>query len=367
MSTPAIEYLFLTPDYLVSIAGQVTAAMASTRLGSIAPTRALMRLGYDARTYSVAAGTGPAEEVVRSARRVVFGEMIDSKEGWQPNIDAYRRLLSLIPDARERVVFSIADDHFDTAEFRAFYEQALPGCLAVTAVSPALAQTVSRLTSRPVHVAPEPYEGTRGAPQTFSARRPPGPIAWLARRIGLSEDLWRLRLLWFGYPTNLPPLMAMLPALEALARRYPLLLTCVTSAVVEIEQLLAPQRTGASSPLRVRFVQWQPNIMDAELAGCDLVLIPSEYRDPVKRAKSPNRLVAGLHAGRLAVAHPLPAYEPYAPYAWIGEDLCQGIEWAARNPREAVARIARGQAFIDQRHSPEAVARFWLDVFHPNN
>lgn len=132
----------------------------------------------------------------------------------------------------------------------------------------------------------------------------------------------------------------MLPVLEALARRYPLLLTCVTSAVVEIEELLAPQCTGPSSPLRVRFVQWQPNLMDAELAGCDLVLIPSEYRDPVKRAKSPNRLVAGLHAGRLVVAHPLSAYEPYAPYAWIGEDLCEGIEWAARNPQEPVARIA---------------------------
>ncbi len=183
----------------------------------------------------------------------------------------------------------------------------------------------------------------------------------------MSEDLWRLRLLWFGYPMNLPPLLQMLPALETLARRQPLLLTCVTSMVTELQTLMAPERSAASSPLRVRFVQWQPNVMDAELAGCDLVLIPSEYRDPVKRAKSPNRLVAGLHAGRLVVAHPLPAYEPYAPYAWIGEDLCEGIEWAARNPQEAVARIARGQPFIDQRHSPEAVARFWLDVLNPNN
>ena len=97
------------------------------------------------------------------------------------------------------------------------------------------------------------------------------------------------------------------------------------------------------------------------------MLIPSAYRNPVKQAKSPNRLVAGLHGGRFVVAHPLPPYAPYGEFAWLGEDLCQGIDWAIRHPREVVERIARGQAFIDERHSPEAVARFWLDVFHPMN
>ena len=66
------------------------------------------------------------------------------------------------------------------------------------------------------------------------------------------------------------------------------------------------------------------------------------------------------------VAHPLPAYAPYAAFAWIGEDLCQGVEWSIRHPREVVERIARGQAYLDERHSlPHAVARFWLDVLDP--
>ena len=103
--------------------------------------------------------------------------------------------------------------------------------------------------------------------------------------------------------------------------------------------------------------------MDPAIAACDLVLIPSEYRDPVKQAKSPNRLIAGLHGGRFVVAHPLPAYAPYADFCRISEDIVGGIDWALRHPREVVERIARGQAFIDARHSPEAVARFWLDVF----
>jgi hypothetical protein len=366
MSAAAIEYLFLTTDALVSIDGHVTALGASTRLGCIAPTRALVRLGYDARTYSTKASPGAAEAMVATAKRVVFGEMTNSKQGWGPSIASYRSLLKLVPDARARAVFSIADDHFGDAQFRGFYEEVLPDCLAVTTVSAQLAQSVAQLTARPVLVAPEPYEGVRGAPQAFAARRPPGPLAWLARRIGLPHDLWRLRLLWFGYPMNLPPLIDLLPGLEKLAMKQPLLLTVVTSAVPSVAALMTPERSADAAPLRMRLVPWSPLIMDAEFAAADVVLIPSDYRNPVKQAKSPNRLVAGLQAGRFVVAHPLPAYQPYAKFAWVGEDLCAGLEWAIRHPREVVERIAAGQACLDEKHSPETVARFWLDVFHPN-
>ncbi|HEX5662295.1 MAG TPA: hypothetical protein VFX93_02245, partial [Xanthomonadaceae bacterium] len=197
---------------------------------------------------------------------------------------------------------------------------------------------------------------------TFVARKPPAPLGWLARRIGLSSDLWRVRLLWFGYPANLPPLLELIPALAALARRHPLMLTCVTSPVAEMRALVSEAHTRESSALRVHFIPWSPLAMPRIIDSNDMVLIPSAYRDPVKQAKSPNRLVSGLHAGRFVVAHPLPAYAPYAAFAWIGEDLCAGVEWAIRHPREVVERIVRGQAYIDQRHSAEAVARFWLDV-----
>lgn len=368
MSAPGIEYLFVTSAVLVNLQSQgVTARDASARLGSIVPTRALTSLGYDARTCSVAGGTEAAAALVRAARRVVLGEMFPTAEGFAPTVEHYRALLRMIPDARERVIFSIADDHFADSSFRDFYREALPHCLAVATVSETLARAVSAMTQRPVVVAPEPYEGARGTPQVFTARAPRGPLGWLARRVGLPQDLWRVRLLWFGYPMNVPPLMEMLPALDDLARRHPLLLTLVSRPFAELRQIVTPQRGGESSALRVQFQEWQPELMDAALAAHDLVLIPSEFRNPAKQAKSPNRLVAGLHAGRLVVAHPLQAYAPYADFAWIGEDLCAGIEWSIRHPREALERIARGQAFIDQRHSPRVVARFWLDVFDRRN
>lgn len=340
----------------------MTSFGASVRLGSLAPTRALMRLGYDARTFSTGVDLAGATRAAASAKRVIFGEMFPGQGGWAGTAATYRQILAAIPEPRASVVFSIADDHFDDAHFRDFYAAALPDCLAVTTVSERLAATLRQFTSRPVHVAPEPSEGERGAPQTFVARKPPAPLAWLARRIGLSSDLWRVRLLWFGYPANLPPLLELIPALESLARRHPLMLTCVTSPVAEMTALMSPARTQESSALRVQFIPWSPLGLPAIIGANDMVLIPSAYRDPVRQAKSPNRLVSGLHGGRFVVAHPLPAYAPYAAFAWIGEDLCQGIEWAIQHPREVVERIARGQAYIDEKHSAEAVARFWLDV-----
>ena len=340
----------------------MTSFGASVRLGSLAPTRALTRLGYDARTFSVSVDPAGALRAAAAAKRVVFGEMFPTEGGWAGTAALYRQILAAIPHPRRSAVFSIADDHFDDRHFRDFYSEALPECLAVTTVSENLAERLRTLTSRAVHVAPEPSEGERGEPQAFIARQPPAALGWLARRIGLSSDLWRVRLLWFGYPQNLPPLLELVPALEALARRHPLMLTCVTSPVAEMSELMSEARTRDSSALRVQFIAWSPLAMPGLIASSDMVLIPSDYRDPVKQAKSPNRLVAGVHGGRFVVAHPLPAYAPYAAFAWIGEDLCQGVEWAIRHPAEVVERISRGQAYIDEKHSSEAVARFWLDV-----
>jgi hypothetical protein len=368
MTAPVIEYCFVTPDALVNVEGEVTASGASTRLSSLAPARALRGLGYDARTYSVVGDLAPAQEAVRSAKRIVLGELFGSKEeGWAAAISAYRRLLAVIEDRPGRVVFSLADDHFAESEFLAFYREALPECLAVTTISEPLARTVGRLTSRPVVVAPEPCEGRRGAPQVYTRRKPAAPLAWLARRIGIPEDHWRLRLLWFGYPQSLPPLLELLPALESLSRRQPLRLTLVTKHFPELAALATPERARAGALFQLNFAPWSPFVMDSMIAQCDMVLIPAAYRDPARQSKSPNRLVAALHGGRFVIAHPMPAYAPYAEFAWIGDDLCAGLEWAIRHPREVLERIVRGQARIDQVHAPEAIARFWLDVFHPKN
>jgi hypothetical protein len=312
---------------------------------------------------SLYAGRLPDEMAVRKAKRIVFGEMFKSPQGWSTAIGAYRGLLDRIDERNRRVVFSIADDHFDEPDFVGFYREALTDCLAVTTVSETLARTIRTLTSRPVYVVPEPYEGARGAPRAAAARRPNNVLLWLARRAGISMDAWRNHLLWFGYPMNLPPLIDLVPGLEKLASEYLLQLTVLTNPVSELAALLMPERTRPEAALRTIFVPWAPGTLEAMIAAADLVLIPSAYHDARRQAKSPNRLVAALHGGRLAVAHPIAAYQPYAPFAWVGENLVDGVRWALSHPEEVTARVQRGQVFIDERHSPEPVARAWLEVF----
>src|SRR5207248_11238002 len=99
-------------------------------------------------------------------------------------------------------------------------------------------------------------EGARGAPHAITVRRGTRALNWLARRAGISADIWRARLLWFGYPQNLPSLLAMLPGLEELSRQYALLLTCVTQPVAELAQLLAPQRHRNDPGLSSHFALW---------------------------------------------------------------------------------------------------------------
>jgi hypothetical protein len=363
MSAATVEYLFLTTAALYKSDSDVTAALPSVRLGSLLPAFALTTLGYDARTVSLYTDTSVAEAGLPKAKRIVFGEMSDASDGWSKSISAYRRLLSLIERPRERVVLAIADDHFDDPAFRAFYAQALPECLAVATVSETLAAKLRGLTSRPVHVTPEPVEGARGAARAPAARRRARPLMWLAERAGVPQEAWRIRLLWYGFPMNLSALLDLLPGLDTLARDYLLELVCVTQPVRELEQLLTPDRTRADAPLRAQFVQWSAGAVPALLAASDLVLIPSVYGDPRRQAKSPNRLVAALHGGRLPICHPLPAYLPYSQCAWIGENLIEGIRWALAHPRQVLERIAGGQRLIDERHSAEAVARAWLAVF----
>jgi hypothetical protein len=347
--------------------GVITTYGASARLGSLMPARALMRLGYDARTYSTAGDAAPAEEALRAAKRVVLGELFADSQGWEGPVKTWQRLAASVEDRQDRLVLSIADDHFDNPHWRDFYAEFLPQCAAATTVSERLADMLRKYTSRPVHVAPEPVEGNRGAPHAIAARRLAAPLAWLGRKVGLTTDLWRVRLLWYGHPANLAPFLELVPALETFARSYPLLVSVITTPVAEIAALLTEKHTHPEARLRMHFVPWTPFALDEAMGIADLVIIPSEHRNRLKQAKSPNRLVAGLHGGRFVVAHPLPAYQPYGEFAWLGEDLCEGLAWAIRHPREVAERIQRGQAYIDERHSPEAVARFWLDVFHPKN
>jgi glycosyltransferase involved in cell wall biosynthesis len=128
--------------------------------------------------------------------------------------------------------------------------------------------------------------------------------------------------------------------------------------VQALAEALALERPAAGLRLR----EWSPEATWQAIGDCDLVVLPQDHRSPWGVVKSHNRLVEAIRGGRVAVASPIPSYRELADYAWVGEDLGEGVAWALANPREAVARVARGQDYIQQRFAPELIGRKWLQV-----
>lgn len=188
---------------------------------------------------------------------------------------------------------------------------------------------------------------------------------WLARKAGAGIESFNLRLLWFGHPTNAQPLLEALPELREFASRVPLAIECVTAPGSDLEHRL--RGFAGSAGLTLSLTPWSEEGMRNAFAACDAVLLPQSVGDPQRAMKSSNRLIDTINAGRFAICHPLPSYQPLADYAWLGESLTAGLTWFLRNPRLALKRIASGQAYVASRHSVQALAGFWMGLLRPRS
>jgi len=202
----------------------------------------------------------------------------------------------------------------------------------------AMAAAVERHLGRRPAIVEEPFEGPRGQPR-FSPGDPP-------------------KLLWYGRATNLDTLP---PGIAQIGARPgpPLALRIVTSQPALVDRVL-PRLPPLRRTIQVTVEGWSLERQWQLLEDCDLVLLPS-LDDRRKVVKGHNRLVQAIHAGRLALAHPLPPYRELADFCWCGPDLGEGLAWAVANPAAALARIVAGQAAIDRRFAPARIAGRWRE------
>src|SRR5207244_952326 len=82
-----------------------------------------------------------------------------------------------------------------------------------------------------------------------------------------------------------------------------------------------------------------------------------------RRGGCDHRPRAALCAGRFPVCHPSPYYEALGEFAWVGNDLAEGIRWALSHPEQVLERLGRGQDYVARVHAPAAVARGWIEIF----
>jgi glycosyltransferase involved in cell wall biosynthesis len=248
-----------------------------------------------------------------------------------------------------RVVADVSDDYAAMAvelnqPFLEAYERGLAETCTLTVPCAALADRLRPIARHGVRVIEDPWESPQSNPAAVRGRDP-------------------LELLWFGNLTNadvvegglrraLPGLLGRRARIEVVTGRER------SGLVAEIAERLTREYPAVS----VRFVEWSPEAVWAALGRCDLVLLPQDHRDAWGSVKSHNRLVEAIRAGRFAVASPIPSYTELADYAWVGEDLAEGLAWALAHPRAAEQRVAAGQAYIATRFAPEVVGRKWAEV-----
>lgn len=335
--------------------------VASVRYRLLMPASALGQLGYRVNLLQLA----PEDHVENVVPRLTGEVVIISK----PPLDAEtiektarltQQLVQAVQADCRKVVADLSDDHFFRPVFGEYFRALVNEVDLNVASTPMMAEIVRGHTQRPVFVAGDPYEGVRG---TVEFRPPSARAQSLLGKVfenvlgGSSRR--PLRLLWFGHGSNVGSIAGLLPELPRLVARCTVEVHLVTVQHPDVERLCTSFNEDYAPACTVRLSPWTLDTTWQALRDCDMVIIPIRMDDPSKLVKSPNRLVESVWAGRFVVANPIPSYQEFGDFAWVGEDIVSGIEWALDHPAEVRRRIAAGQAYIEKNFSPAAIARQW--------
>lgn len=317
---------------LVETATGADSKVASVRYRALMPAAGLRALGHHALVIGHdRSSLERSREAIAGADVVVFRRNYEDPE-------CIETLLGETAAAGIKTVFDLSDDRLHGRvgpHLRRMVE--LAG--AVVTTSDSLRTKISEEYGKDAFVIGDPFEGPRGEP-----RWQPGP---------------RLKVLWFGHPVNLPSLEQSLPAMLEACRKKPMDLRIVTERVDGIERQCKDFNSKNRNLLSMRFAEWSNAETWRSLAETDFVVIPYIAGHPRSLAKSPNRIIESLWAGRFVVAQPIPSYLEFSEWAWIGEDLAGGIGWMNDNPAAIGPRIAAAQQHIAATYSVERISADW--------
>jgi hypothetical protein len=344
-STP--ERRTLSPDNVG------TAEYASARLRLLIPAAELARRG-DVTVQLIPLETLRDARALEAAPRVTHLVLGKMAAGFvQANESLFRSVLGTLNDLRGeiRVVADLSDDYAALgdalgAPYLRSYQATLLERFDVVVPCEALQARFAGEARRSVTVVEDPYES---------------PAACAPR--AMPSDL--LRLCWFGTLGDANAAM-IADRLEQLARG-------MHGSALQLEMVSHPARRAlveqiaarlarANPAVDVRFTGWSLESTWAAIDRCDFVVLPQDYLGPAGRVKSHNRLVEAIRGGRLAIASPIPSYQELAAFAWVGENLAEGLRWALAHPNEALERVSAGQRAIEQRFSPAVIGEKWAQA-----
>lgn len=306
-----------------------TSDHASTRLRALIPSAGLARRGHgllicsdrDLFDGAVDAHLSELDVLIVHKVRLDLGARLDRAR-----------------DAGVCVIVDLCDHVFLHPVLSAFYPGMLARADLITAATEAMAEVAGAHVDLPVRVIPDAVEGARGAPAARGSAR--------------SSAGEGVRCLWFGRPQNVAPLIDALPRIAAIPGAR---VEIVTGLSAPLDAQVA---TAAPQGLAVALTPWTEAAVETGLARCDLVVLPADP-GPSHRVKSANRMERALWGGRMVVATPTRAAEPWADLVYLYHDLTAGIRRALAEREHWPARIAAAQERLIQTRSADALALHW--------
>lgn len=309
--------------------GELYAQVASIRYRVITPLKYLPPSEFSS-TLVIIPGTNNTEFIDKAMQADVI---VFSKSRCIDNETRARK-------AREsgaKIIFDICDNYYLDPTFGDHYKRMSAFSDWVVCNTEGMAQAASKYCPRSPLVIGDPYEGPRGAAQ-FN----PGST---------------LKLLWFGNLMNTDTILAAKAHLEEFSRITPIEITIVTIMKDRVYKLI-DEFNSTHHNLTMKGVDWSLEEQFKQLHDTDAVIIPITT-NAAKNVKSANRMVLAFHAGKMVVANPLASYEPFRDWAWIGENLFEGLQWMLNNKTDMPARISAAQSFIDRHFSPQQISSEW--------
>lgn len=333
---------------------------AGVRMRTIMPVTELRLRGHEA-SITLLSGTHDAlnSDLTGGGDVAIFGPVAPARVNAIDEDEVGTLVFELIDRMRKngvKIVADIHDNHFTVPGRSRYLRRLVQTANAVVANTDVMAGEVRLYTGSPVYVIGDPFEGPQGSPKSVPTPAPGGIRRFLAPRVA------NLNLAWFGHHDNLRSLYKLCETLGALSAQLPLHLAVVSRDGRAVREFCAGITRQYASRFDMEFIPWSLAATWQALRACDLVVLPNGANSPNRMAKSANRIIESLRAGRFPIVNPVASYMEFQDYAWVGDDISKGIVWAVEHAQEVLERTSRGQNYVEEHYGPATLGKHWERV-----
>lgn len=275
--------------------------MASFRYHNVIPAEELRKLGH-----KVSINLWPENEY----EYYIFSKHLNHAEYFYAH---------KLKSQGKKVIFHCCDNHFETKHSQ-HYRMMIGIADLVISSTKEMARIIEEKTGVKAVAIPDAYEFDMAEPQ-----------------FELCSSQILPKVLWFGHHSNLGSLLRLLPLND-------IDLTICTTANTNLQG--------------INTIAWSLETLKNLLKLCDVVIISSDITDR-NIVKSHNRLIESVISGKFVIAFPLPAYEEYRDWMYIG-DIKEGLKWLKEQKENNIKkRIADCQQYIVTNYNREKIGKLW--------